>query len=108
MLFIDSTHVSKVGSDVNFLFFEVLPRLRPGVHVHVHDIAYPFEYPREWVLEGRAWNEAYLLRAFLTGNPHWQIDLWPSVLQLRHPEVMAATLHARTPVDGGSLWLHSC
>ena len=65
VLFVDSTHVAKIGSDVNHLVFDVFPRLPPGVLVHVHDIAYPFEYPQEWVEEGRAWNEAYLLRAFL-------------------------------------------
>nr|WP_239028479.1 class I SAM-dependent methyltransferase [Pseudonocardia acidicola] len=108
VLFIDSSHVSKVGSDVNHLFFEVLPRLARGVHVHVHDIAYPFEYPQEWIVEGRAWNEAYLLRAFLIQNDRWRITLWPSLLHLRHPDLMTAALHPATPVDGGSLWLESC
>ncbi len=107
VLFIDSSHVSKVGSDVNHLLFDVLPCLAPGIHVHVHDVAYPFEYPREWVLEGRAWNEAYLLRAFLIQNPRWRITLWPSLLYLRHADVLAAALHPATPVDGGSLWLES-
>lgn len=107
VLFIDSTHVSKLGSDVNHLVFEVFPLLPPGVTVHIHDIAYPFEYPHEWVTEGRAWNEAYLLRAFLMDNPRWQIVLWPSLLWLRHPDEMTATLHAGTPVDGGSLWLRT-
>jgi hypothetical protein len=107
VLFIDSTHVSKLGSDVNHLFFEVFPLLPPGVLVHIHDIAYPFEYPHEWVMEGRAWNEAYLLRAFLMDNPRWEVVLWPSLLWLRHPDEMAATLHEGTPVDGGSLWLRT-
>ena len=48
ILFIDSTHVSKVGSDVNYLFFEVIPRLKKGVIVHIHDIFLPDEYPKEW------------------------------------------------------------
>lgn len=105
VLFIDSTHVAKIGSDVNHLVFEVFPRLPAGVHVHVHDIAYPFEYPQEWVEEGRAWNEAYVLRAFLTDNPRWQVQLWPSLLNLRHREAMEQALAPGTPVDGGSLWL---
>ena len=62
VLFIDSTHVVKAGSDVNHLFFDVLPRLRVGVWVHLHDIFFPFEYPEAWVREGRAWHEAHLLR----------------------------------------------
>jgi predicted O-methyltransferase YrrM len=105
VLFIDSTHVSKIGSDVNHLFFEVLPLLPPGVLVHVHDIAFPFEYPREWVTEGRAWNEAYLLRALLMQNPRWQIELWPSMLWTQRPEVMKDALGDDCDNDGGSLWL---
>src|SRR5215813_6428814 len=54
ILFIDSSHVLKIGSDVHYLLTEVLPRLRPGVYVHVHDVFYPFEYPEEWLVEGRA------------------------------------------------------
>lgn len=56
ILFVDSSHVSKVGSDVNRLLFAVLPELAPGVLVHFHDIPYPFEDPREWIEYGFAWN----------------------------------------------------
>ena len=69
ILFIDSSHVAKTNSDVNFMFFEILPRLGSGVWVHLHDIFYPFEYPKQWVYQGRAWNEAYLARAFLQYQP---------------------------------------
>ncbi|MGQ0631415.1 MAG: class I SAM-dependent methyltransferase [Sporichthyaceae bacterium] len=54
LLFIDSTHVSRVGSDVNRLFLEIVPALAPGVHVHVHDVFWPFEYPAPWIYEGKA------------------------------------------------------
>ena len=61
ILFIDSSHTVKIGGDVNYLFLEVLPRLKPGVIVHVHDIFLPFEYRRDWVLdEFRFWTEQYL------------------------------------------------
>ena len=76
VLFVDSTHVSKVGSDVNRLLFDVLPRLKAGVLVHFHDIFYPFEYPREWIYRGRAWNENYLLRAFLAFNGRFAVLLF--------------------------------
>ena len=73
ILFIDSTHVSKINSDVNRIFFEILPMLSVGVYIHFHDIFYPFEYPRQWVFEGRAWNENYILRAFLQYNKSFKI-----------------------------------
>lgn len=105
VLFIDSSHVAKVGSDVNRLFFDVLPALERGVLVHIHDILYPFNYPTQWVYEGRAWNEAYLLRAFLTFNPAYAIRLFSSYLAAFH----YATVNARLPLwgknTGGSIWL---
>jgi predicted O-methyltransferase YrrM len=104
-LIIDSTHVAKVGSDVMTLLLEVMPRLRPGVLVHVHDIFYPFEYPEEWVLEGRAWNEAYLLRAFLTGNAGYRIVLWNSLLAAFHRDRVGRQIPLWLRNTGGSLWL---
>lgn len=107
LLFIDSSHVSKTGSDVNFLFFEVLPRLAPGVMVHLHDIFLPDEYPEPWVLgEGRSWNEQYLLRAFLQYNAAWDV-LWMAHYMLsRHGDAVSAVF-PRCPAlgDGGSLWM---
>jgi Methyltransferase domain len=105
VLFIDSSHVSKVGSDVHRLFFDVLPRLRPGVWVHVHDIGYPFEYPRPWIYEGRAWNEAYLLRALLVENPRWRIELWCNFLHEKEPTAVEQHLPSGAIPDGLSLWM---
>jgi predicted O-methyltransferase YrrM len=105
MLIIDSTHVAKVGSDVNHLMFEVLPRLAPGVLVHVHDIFQGFEYSREWVYQGRAWNEAYVLRAFLMFNSAWEIVFFNSYIAARHPEAFAASLPPAAESPGASLWL---
>ena len=66
ILFVDSSHVCKTGSDLNFIVFEILPRLRPGVRIHFHDVFLPLEYPENWVLEEeRSWNEQYLVRALL-------------------------------------------
>jgi len=66
ILFVDTSHVAKTGSDVLHIYFELLPRLAAGVHIHIHDIFLPFEYPKNWVIdEGRGWNEQYLLRALL-------------------------------------------
>lgn len=80
ILFIDSSHVSKFNSDVNFIFFNVLPKLKSGVYIHFHDIFYPFIYPKEWIYEGRAYNEMYLLRAFLMNNEKYSIQLFPDML----------------------------
>lgn len=105
ILFIDSTHVSKTGSDVNYLFFEILPSLAPGVYVHIHDIFYPFEYPAEWVYNGRAWNEAYLLRGFLQYNEAFSIQFFNTYLE----QVYEPRFREKMPLclkdPGGSLWL---
>lgn len=105
VLFIDSSHVLKTGSDVQFLYAEVLPVLAPGVHVHVHDIFWPFEYLRHWVLAGRAWNECYLLRAFLTQNPSFEITLWNHYLAVEHRGLIEAELPAMLETTGGALWM---
>lgn len=74
ILFIDSSHMIRPDGDVLFEFLELLPRLPPGVIVHVHDIFSPRNYPRQWLEdEVRFWNEQYLLEAFLTENPNWRI-----------------------------------
>jgi predicted O-methyltransferase YrrM len=74
VLFIDSSHVIRPSGDVLFEYLELLPRLRPGVIVHVHDIFSPRDYPRQWVVDWvRFWNEQYVLEAFLSENPHWRI-----------------------------------
>jgi len=107
ILFIDSSHVSKTGNDVNFLFFEVLPRLRPGVLVHVHDIFLPDEYPRPWVLdEQRSWNEQYLLHAFMMFNTAWRVVWMAHYMLSRHGGAITAAF-PRCPAlgDGGSFWM---
>jgi hypothetical protein len=105
ILFIDSTHVSKVHSDVNRLFFEILPRVNEGVYIHFHDIFYPFEYPREWIYEGRAWNEAYLLRAFLQYNSSFRIVLMNTFLERFHRDFFEQAMPLCLKNPGGSIWI---
>lgn len=105
ILLIDSTHVSKTGSDVNRLFFEVLPRLRPDVWVHVHDVFYPFEYPEGWVEQGRAWNEDYLLRALLIFSSGFEITLFNTYLEAFHEEWFRREMPLCLKNPGGSIWL---
>lgn len=103
-LFIDSSHISKTGSDVNHILFNILPQIKKGVFIHFHDIFYPFEYPKLWVYEGRNWNEIYLLRAFLMNNPNYKIRLFSSYLHADHKEIFE-----KMPLcyqnRGGNLWL---
>ncbi|HEX6682186.1 MAG TPA: class I SAM-dependent methyltransferase [Candidatus Limnocylindrales bacterium] len=108
VLFIDSSHVSRIGSDVNQLFLDVVPRLKAGVHVHIHDIFYPFEYPRRWIYRGRAWNESYLLRALLIDNARLRIDWFNSCLGQLHRDRVAAALPQWGIDPGSSIWLTVC
>ncbi|MCD2451817.1 class I SAM-dependent methyltransferase [Methylicorpusculum oleiharenae] len=111
ILFIDSSHVCKTGSDVNFLFFEVFPRLKPGVHIHIHDIFFPFEYPLSWMLEGRSWNEIYLLRSFLEYNDSFKIVYFNNYMEVIHKDEVLANIPLcltnptnKTTIPG-SIWL---
>ena len=106
VLFIDSSHTVKIGGDVNYLFLEVLPRLRPGVIVHVHDIFLPFEYRRDWVLdEFRFWTEQYLLQAFLTFNSEFEVLLANSYLNHYHQQDLKAAFPDLSRWIGGSFWM---
>ena len=104
VLFVDSSHVAKAGSDVTHLCFDVLPRLKPGVLLHVHDVHWPFEYPESWVRQGRAWNEAYLVHALVLGGL-LDVVLWVSWLGATRPDVLTAHLPRAFGNTGGSLWL---
>ena len=102
VLFIDSSHVGKTGSDVNHLFFEVLPRLRAGVIVHVHDIFLPHDYPVERVLgEKLSWNEQYLLRALLMFSDTFEVVFGASYAQHYFPELLDEVARATL---SGSFW----
>jgi hypothetical protein len=105
VLFIDTSHVVKTGGDVVFLFHEVLPRLALGVVVHIHDIFLPDDYPQEWVFSGRAWNEQYLVRSFLTFNHAFEVLLSVGWLTHRRPDVLAKTVPGYPAGGGGSLWV---
>lgn len=92
ILIIDSSHVSKTGSDVGYLVHRVLPNLAPGVIVHFHDILWPFEYPKKWMKAGRAWNEVYLILAFLQYNSAFDILFFNSWLEQHHRPLLSRKL----------------
>lgn len=109
ILFVDGSHISKVGSDLHDVMFRVLPLLPAGVLIHFHDIYWPFEYLERDVMRGVSWNEAYLLRAYLANNVRYQIELFPSWLEKNHA---TSWQNAFPPTGNGlasSLWLRkSC
>ena len=106
ILFIDSSHTVKIGGDVNYLFLEVLPRLKPGVIVHVHDVFLPFEYRRDWVLdEFRFWTEQYLLQSFLTFNSEFEVLMANYYLSHYHQDQLQAVFPDLPRWIGGSFWM---
>jgi len=107
VLLVDSSHVLKAGSDVQHLVDEVYPRLASGVHLHVHDVFFPFEYPPPWLQTGCSLNEAYVVRTMLSAGAAWQVVLWDSYLERFHgawlAEHMPLLLAGSFPTGG--IWL---
>jgi predicted O-methyltransferase YrrM len=111
-LFIDSSHLAKTDSDVLHLLSRVLPVLQPGVIVHIHDILWPFEYPASWLEQGRAWNEAYFVRAFLQFNDTFDILYFNSYMERKHADLVRAAMplamsvpSMENTIGNSSLWL---
>jgi Methyltransferase domain len=106
ILFIDSSHTVKIRGDVNYLFLELLPRLKPGVIVHVHDIFFPFDYPRDWVMdELRFWSEQYLLQAFLSFNSEFEVLIANHYLAHYYLEDFKQTFPHSPSWSKGSFWM---
>jgi hypothetical protein len=121
ILFVDTDHFAKTGCEVNWMAFNVFPRLQAGVHIQIHDIYWPFEYPIGWLKERRGYNEAYFFRAFLMDNPKYRIRLMNSWVWQEHTELFTGlrpeeALAAKgshepgtPPIGGpGSLWIDKC
>jgi predicted O-methyltransferase YrrM len=110
VLFVDTTHTVKTGSEVNRIVLEVLPRLAPGVHVHFHDIFLPYEYPREYLADQWwFWAEQYLLQAFLACNDHFEVTLATNALATDHADRVAAVVPSFTPgIQPGAFWIRRC
>lgn len=98
LLFIDSSHVIRPQGDVVVEYLEILPALRAGVMVHVHDVFTPRDYPAEWLLRNLwLWNEQYLLEAFLTENASWKIIGSVNLLYHRHFDALRRVCPFLTP-----------
>jgi hypothetical protein len=108
ILFIDSSHILKIGSDVQYEYLEIIPELKKGVLIHVHDIFLPFEYPKEQALEAhRFYNEQYLLQAFLSFNNEFKI-IWAGYnMHTKYPNELekAFSSYSRESRWPGSFWI---
>ena len=106
--FFDGSHVSRAGSDVVWFFFDVVPRLKPGVVIHVHDIFWPADYPDDWIFErGQTWNEQYVLQAFLMYNSDFAPMVCNSMLSRHRGEALEELFRGvpETHHSGVSVWL---
>jgi predicted O-methyltransferase YrrM len=106
ILFYDGSHVAKCASDVNWFFFEVLPRLASGVLIHVHDIFFPHDYPEQWMFErGQTWNEQYVLQALLMGGDRYRVEIANRLLCVHHQATLDSLYKGLQPSFGCSLWM---
>jgi hypothetical protein len=108
ILFIDSTHIAQIGSDVVFEMLEIVPRLKRGVMIHVHDVFLPLNYPRDWILrEHWFWNEQYMLQSFLAFNHAFEVVWAGSYMRVRYPDDLkrAFASFGKFGHWPGSIWL---
>lgn len=107
ILFIDSSHVVRIGGDVVYEYLDILPRLRPGVLVHIHDIFLPMEYPKNLIEKDRwFWTEQYLLQAFLAFNDAFEVVWAGSYMALNHPDHLGKAIASYSNgVTPGSFWI---
>ncbi len=104
ILFVDSSHVVKTGSDVHYILNKILPVLKKGVIIHFHDIHFPFEYPKSWVLDGFGWNETYFLKAFLMYNSSFEILMFTDYLHKIHNDLFSK-MPLASKASGSSFWM---
>ena len=105
LLFIDSSHVVKCGSDLQLILFDIMPLLPAGIFMHFHDIFYPFEYPSEWLKKGRYLNEDYFLRAFLSYNSEWIVYFFNTYLAFAFGDFIKEKMPLCAKNPGGSLYI---
>ncbi len=107
VLFVDTTHTVKMGSEVNYVIFEALPMLAPGVVVHFHDIFIPWPYPRKWLTQShRFWGEQYLLQAFLQFNSDFEPLLATQALSRERAEKLRDVIPSfDSDVSPGAFWI---
>ena len=100
ILFIDSSHVAKSGGDILYEYFKIIPMLQSGVIIRIHDIFFPFTYPKKWLYEGRCYNEAYILHGFLMNNNEYEIIYFNNFMHSNLVESIGESFES-----GGSIWI---
>lgn len=105
ILFIDSSHVAKAGGDIPWIYFNILPRLKDGVIIHIHDIMFPFTYPETWLKEGRAYDEAFILRALLMNNSDYEILYFNNMMAQKFKNEYYKKWDPSRQMVGGSIWI---
>jgi hypothetical protein len=114
ILFIDSTHTVKTGSDCLHIYLRLLPEIRRNIFVHVHDVFLPFGMPQNWLLNQQLfWTEQYLLLAFLIDNPKASVIYGSNYNEKWNSLLMEKLMGGKYPFGGGSLWFgyngtHNC
>jgi Methyltransferase domain len=107
VLFVDTTHTVKTGGDVDHILSAIVPRLAPGVWVHIHDVFLPYEYPRAWVVDDRRlWTEEYLVHAFLAFNSAFRVRLPAMAVSRAAPQTVARLVPGFSPAASpGAFWI---
>lgn len=106
VLFYDGSHCCHTASDVNWFFFQVLPRVREGVLIHIHDIFFPKDYPRQWLLERlQSWNEQFVLQAFLMHNSAYRIEIANAFIAHQREAEIRELYGSIQPFWGASFWM---
>lgn len=105
ILFIDSTHTVKTGSDCIHIYLRLLPQINKKIIVHVHDIFLPFGMPQNWLIEHQIyWTEQYLLLALLIGNPRAKLLFGSAYHNYFNAENLSQLMHGQAQIGGGSFW----
>lgn len=105
ILFIDSTHTVKTGSDCLHIYLRLLPHITKNIMVHVHDVFLPFALPRHWALEHQIyWTEQYLLLALMIENPRTRLLYGSAYHKHFNDDLLTALMHGRSESRGASFW----
>jgi hypothetical protein len=104
VLFIDSTHTVKAGSDCLHLYLRVLPQIEHNIMVHAHDIHLPFPLPPREFDRHVYWTEQYLLYAYLLDNPKARVVFGSTYNSKFLAADLTRLMGAKWPPGGGSIW----